>query len=296
MAHVLLANNTWDKWISVDEVSLLPLDALGNLARLTLCGAEFVLFGDYNGQFESVADRWTVSSGRLQQSQLLHVMVKSLWVKLKTYRWSDDEFLFDFYHGLYEPKESVREMVARARENFPACSDPDLVLCISHNKRILINKRMNEAKAPDNAVKVCATEEIQGTTCAPQDMLLWPKMELIGCPRGRAAKHSVVQGVAYTLLYVCALSALRMKPEYGDEEIEVPIEEIPYLLRLTHAMCYYTIRGRTIRNKRILLIDTEHRNFSRRALIVGLSRATHGQVAHVADNETEVLGREWGVK
>ena len=113
-------------------------------------------------------------------------------------------------------------MVTRARKTFPICQDPDLVLCISHNKRILINKRMNEAKARDNAVKVCATEETQGVTCAPQDMLLWPQMELIGCPRGRAAKHSVVQGVVYTLLYVGALSVLRMKPEYGDEEIEVP--------------------------------------------------------------------------
>ena len=153
---------------------------------------------------------------------------------------------------------------------------------------------MNEAKAPDNAVKVCATEEIQGTTCAPQDMLLWPQMELIGCPRGRAAKHSVVQGVVYTLLYVGALSVLRMKPEYGDEEIEVPIEEIPYLLRLTHAMCYYTVQGRTIKDRRIMLIDTDHPHFSRRALIVGLSRATHNKVVHVADNEAELLGREWG--
>ena len=295
MAHVLLSLNTWDKWIFVDEVSLLPLDALGNLARLTLCGAKFVLFGDYDGQFESVADRWTVSSGRLQQSQLLRDMVKSLWVRLTTYRRGDDEFLFDFYHGLYESKESVREMVARARKSFPACSDPDLVLCISHNKRILINKRMNESKAPDNAVKVrvCATEEIQGTTRAPQDMLLWPKMELIGCPRGRAAKHSVVQGVVYTLLYVGALSVLRMKPEYGDEEIEVPIEEIPYLLRLTHAMCYYTVQGRTIKDRRIMLIDTDHPHFSRRALIVGLSRATHNNDVQVADNELEILGREW---
>ena len=68
------------------------------------------------------------------------------------------------------------------------------MLRISHNKRILINKRMNEAKAPDNAVKVCATEEIQGTTCQPQDMLIWPKIELIGCPRGRAKKYQVIQG------------------------------------------------------------------------------------------------------
>ena len=78
-----------------------------------------------------------------------------------------------------------------------------------------------------------------------------------------------------------------MRPEYGDAEIEVPIGEIPYLLRLTHAI---------IRNKHILLIDTGHRNFSRRALIVGLSRATHGQVVHVAESEADILGREWNVK
>ena len=57
VAHVLLSLNTWGKWISVDEVSLLPLDALGTLARLKLCGAKFVLLGDYDGQSESVSDR-----------------------------------------------------------------------------------------------------------------------------------------------------------------------------------------------------------------------------------------------
>ena len=95
----------------------------------------------------------------------------------------------------------------------------------------------------------------------------------------------------YTLIYIGRWSVLRMKPEYGDEEIEVPLEEIPYLLRLTHAMCYYTIQGRTLKDKKILLIDTEHPNFSHRALIVGLSRATHGQAVHVADNEADILGR-----
>ena len=113
---------------------------------------------------------------------------------------------------------------------------------------------------------------------------------------GRGKKHQVVRGVVYTLLYIGRFCVLRMGPEYGDEEIEVPLEEIPYLLRLTHAMCYYTIQGRTLRDKKILLIDTDHPNFSRRALIVGLSRATHGNFVHVAESETEILGREWSVK
>ena len=99
-----------------------------------------------------------------------------------------------FYNRLYDSNETVAAMVARARTLFPSCHDPDLVLCISHNKRILINKRMNEAKAPDNAVRVYAADEIQGATCQPQDMLLWPQIEIIGCPRGWAKKYSVVQG------------------------------------------------------------------------------------------------------
>ena len=59
-------------------------------------GARFVLFSDYGGQVESMADRWSASSGRLQQSQLLRDMVANLWVKLKTYRRGNDQFVFDF--------------------------------------------------------------------------------------------------------------------------------------------------------------------------------------------------------
>ena len=53
VAHILMTLNTWGQWIFVDEVSLFPLDALGNLARLKLRGATFILFGDYNGQVET---------------------------------------------------------------------------------------------------------------------------------------------------------------------------------------------------------------------------------------------------
>ena len=42
-----------------------------------------------------------------------------------------------------------------------------------------------------------------------------------------------------------------------------------------------------------MLIDTDHPHFSRRTLIVGLSRAARNNDVHAADNELEVLGREW---
>ena len=162
-----------------------------------------MLFGDGDdGQSESVADTRAVSSQRLQQSQLLRDMVASPWTKLKAYRRGDDKFLFDVYHGLYDSEETVQSMVARTRKEFPSCGDPDLALCICHNKRILTYKSMNATKAPDNAVRVCAEEDIQGILCQPQDMFLLANMERIGRPRGRANKYGVVQGVAHTLLFM----------------------------------------------------------------------------------------------
>ena len=56
----------------------------------------------------------------------------------KTYRRGDDESLFDCYHGLYDSEEAVKAIVARERKEFPSCSNPDLVLRISHI-RTLIN-------------------------------------------------------------------------------------------------------------------------------------------------------------
>ena len=38
--------------------------------------------------------------------------------------------------------------------------------------------------------------------------------------------------------------------------IKIPTEEVPKLLRLTHAMCYFTVQGRTLRDKRLPLVDT----------------------------------------
>ena len=52
--------------------------------------------------------------------------------------------------------------------------------------------------------------------------------------------------------------------------------------RMAYARCYYTVQGKTCRDKHVLLLDTSHWRFDMRKLIVGLSRATHGQYVHVA--------------
>ena len=55
--------------------------------------------------------------------------------------------------------------------------------------------------------------------------------------------------------------------------------------------CYVLLHvpGRTVRDRHIVLLDTTHQRFSVRALIVGLSRATHGSWLHIGDEESEAL-------
>ena len=127
----------------------------------------------------------------------------------------------------------------------------------------------------------------------PQSMHLWVGMELVGCPRG-SGKQLTVQGVTYIVTAITATGLeLEMRPEYcrgaEDERIRVPLVDACAQLRLCHAVCYYTCQGRTVRDRHIVLLDTAHKNFSVRALIVGLSRATHGRWLHVGDDDSEAL-------
>ena len=53
-------------------------------------------------------------------------------------------------------------------------------------------------------------------------------------------------------------------------------------MRLTYALCYASIQGRTLKDKHFLLLDMMHRKyFTMRHLIVGLSRATHRKYVHL---------------
>ena len=263
------------------------------LARAALIGAKFVLFGDWEGQFGAMQDRWDLPYTAVPDSDLIRDMAKSLRVNLETYRRGDDPQLFRFYHGLYG--QDIKQVIAAARANYPvtmATEEHDMILCVSHEKRMRINEYMNKRAG---GLYVECREEIRGTTCQPQSMYLRPGMELIGCPRGVTPRRGVVQGVVYTVVDVGPEVKIRINPEYQVEsnlpsdwneirtevEMTLPVLEVPRLLRLTHAMCYFTVQGRTIRDKHILLADTDHRHFSTRSLSVGMSRATHGKFVHV---------------
>ena len=66
----------------------------------------------------------------------------------------------------------------------------------------------------------------------------------------------------------------------GDDAKELGVTlthpEASRWLRLAYARCYYTSQGRTLRNAVVAMLDTGHRHFSVRHLIVGISRVPKG--------------------
>ena len=296
VAHLLHLNAALDDtWFLIDEVGLLPVSTLGAMSQWIALGAKFVFFGDFEGQFEPFCDRWNMACDCA--NPLLHNLCNGLCVNLQTYRSGVDQTLFDWYHSLYG-QQDARSLGHQSRLRYPAACDPQtnpLVLVISHNKRLRVNEIQNKRLAPDNALEcpwdVEEADEHPGTTMRPQTMRIWPGIELIGCPRG-SGKQLVVQGVIYTVTGITDTHLnVQMQPEYchgaDDEQASVPLEDVCEQLRLTHAMCFYTTQGRTVRDRHIVLLDTANRNFSVRALIVGLSRATHGSFLHVGDETSE---------
>jgi hypothetical protein len=299
IAHLLHLNaQLEDAWIIVDEVGLIPISTLGDMSRWMAVGARFLVFGDYQGQFKPFVDRWRLNVSP-EWSPLMHQMCAGLRISVTEYRRGTDLGLFQWYCSLYEEE---RPRVEESRQRYPAACDADdpLVLCVSHSRRMIINARQNAklaATAPGRMPAVfleCSENELTGCTMKPQDMWLWPGITLIGCPRGSGKKHLVVQGVLYTVVAITEKTVkLQMCEEYchgaDDETTEVPLDQVCGQLRLTHAMCYYTCQGRTVKDRHIVLMDTDHPCFSTRSLIVGLSRATHGCYLHIGDDNSDSI-------
>ena len=88
-------------------------------------------------------------------------------------------------------------------------------------------------------------------------------------------------------------NVVSLAEETDEEPVEIDMNKIPKRIVLSHAdlacklrmpyaRCYYTVQGKTYRDTHVILMDTSHKRFDMRKLIVGMSRATHGKFVHVA--------------
>ncbi len=65
----------------------------------------------------------------------------------------------------------------------------------------------------------------------------------------------------------------------APHSVTLMAEETWRHVRITHALCYASVQGLTIRDKHILL-KTRSPHLTARDLNVGMSRATHGRYVH----------------
>jgi hypothetical protein len=187
-----------------------------------------------------------------------------------------------------------------------------------------INTVVNEIRKDQHAEKrwmPWEKEPLPGFTMQPQSLWIWKGMEVIGCTRKSMGKV-IVNGYSYTItgfddenvhlkvfpeyakkeeeaVDVEAAEADAEEEEQGEDEEEaeeVDVEVDPAVFQVTHEtfmkhfrqadalpVCYS--QGRTYRNKKVLLMDTESPHYTMRHLIVAISRVTNGNDIWIAPPE-----------
>ena len=259
---------------------------LSLLARFCHFGARFVLVGDFDGQFQPVADGWPAGRPTIDTA-LLKRMAGGLHIALTENRRADgDDQHFHRYCGLYPFADAKpARHIAAATAMYPWHGEQlSVVLVLSHKKRILVNSFYNRLRDGDG-VLIPSIGEIDRMASQPQDMFLKRGMRLLGCGD---KKKKILNGTEYIVTDIDEdRVVVQSAPEYGGgEEITLNFEDASRYLRLRYAMCYFTVQGRTFRDH-ILLLDKHSPNFTVRHLIVGLSRVTAGRLAHIPTGKQE---------
>ena len=152
---------------------------------------------------------------------------------------------------------------AKAQFKLVACARWNLV--ISHQRRIRINRELNQAEAPADAVLMEVTGKATHGNSA-QTMLIWPSLVLIGCVS--AEKKGIRNGCLYTVASV-ADDVVRLE----GLEASFTYEQCMQWLRLSYAQTYASCQGTQFEGP-LCLWDVTHKFFTRRHLFVGLSRST----------------------
>ena len=218
--------------------------------------------------------------------------------------------------------DDLRAMVLSRYPAHGAPTDAHLFLCMSHRTRMRVNARRNaqlyaqKKEEGETQLALLEPKEDLNATMATQRMWIWPGLELLGASTTEA-KKGVYNGVSYEVVSVdTAAGTVQIRPTNDFEEawakddkaakddededgedgedaaaaMSLPRGTLTFgeagkLLRLQHALTYYTVQGRTVRGRSVRLMDLWHRYFSMRHLIVGLSRVAAASDLSALDEE-----------
>ena len=292
LTHVLQSKYGWrDFWFILDEANYMSAAQWAWVARFAFVGVKFLLCGDFPGQFLPISSQWeTFNYEALEFSDFMHSLCNGLRLTLTTYFRGKDKEHHEFIKSLYPGK--LRDLplpaqVAAAKERYPRNSEhPHYSLVMSHVRRRRINALENERLAPADAVLLeppsCERERMANK---PQAMRVWLGLKFLGCMK--QSDEKTTNGMEYEVLGTTdSTVGLRSLDPSGKEQHGAPFElsysETAQRMRLQHALCYYTCEGRTFRDGLCVLYDTGHKFFTRRHLIVGISRCGEGRDVQIA--------------
>jgi hypothetical protein len=285
---------------------------MGRIAEWQLMGAKFILLGDFCGQFKPILDPW--DGAIMQTADIYRQLAKSLHIHLSTNRRSgSDQQLWNFLHALYqsvdEPSQ-LAEDVYCATKCWPwdgKLTADTRVFAVSHRLRTKVNLIMNERyimNQPGAVLVRASGEAIPNMLNQPQSMWLVRGQILQGCSQ---INNLILNGVHYRvmdvtpLVVVVQMTERYRKPPECCSDIDQSLQGLIALshrdasayLRLLHCTVYRSSQGSTIPiGTPVLLLDTNHKHFCQRTLIVGLSRVEHGSQLRVASfqQQTDVFG------
>ena len=148
----------------------------------------------------------------------------------------------------------------------------DLNLVLSHRKRIAINRKVNIHKKPEDAIFLPCPKLKRLSLNAPQEMFIWPGLELLGCLP--IEKQGVRNGVLYKI------ESINEDTVHFEGGINLSKEDTVQMMRLSHSMTYASVQGRETDGS-LCLYDCDSSHFTHKHLYVALSRAKRASYVRV---------------
>ena len=285
--------NAAKTWIQIDKLFQVPLKLIPRLVNFMWLGVRFIIGGDFNQQLP-IGEVWGHDAAlRLEHSAVLHHMCNGLRLDFAECRRSDAEH-FGVYTSIPKTITDMDVTVSFLMDQYPWDGEEiDVVICIGHKLREALAQRLNKRQAERARVQGLEvvlvkprTEPKLGTSMAPHpEMRVFKGLRLTGSRRD-SVKNYILNGCSYVAVSVDEEKVVA-RLESGTSEIALTHQQCIQDLRLACARTYAGIQGLTLRDQRLLLLQTRHPFMEWRKLYVACSRVTSGKLLHIPTPEQE---------
>jgi hypothetical protein len=290
-AHVLRGRGKLPDVLVIEEISLLGLNLWGMIATAFMAGKlkkmQIILAGDLF-QLDPPKNQWCgnpVKKHALKNSDLLYDLAQGCRCFFDQNLRSDD-VIFEFAKSLRQENADITECLQTARQMFPVTDRvPDVILVISHQKRMSFNTQINERLRTEHkdAIYLELTQKRTNDECKPQAMWCWAGMTLVGQqkPCVRSQMYEVVSvGDQIVLKSLHSVRANGERPEGSIVSVRKDVATDAF--RMAHAITYCRSQGLTMQGV-ICLADVNSPHFTLEHLNLGITRATHSSLVEIRE-------------